>query len=387
MPSTSNSAKVKEVAQRSTEALSAHAVRIPITPAKREGTPPGLAQAIARAIGKDPGKLVVPDPQKDEEDIVNDVRDSDGVSKELNDELEDESDSASDYEGSTVRASPRKARRLRNRIVPETEESEPSEKEEDELEEDEEPSSHGSPRDDRKGKSVTSHKPRGDQGTVWKIGRAAVVLKGDDRCELCLNSARATCVLPLDRKHVKIQRCTYCNHQHIGCSAYSGREPKERYRHEAIVDLFGAIAGFPEYPEVIPPAPAVQKRQQNDDDPAPPSPTKQRRTITSVRDKKGKAKQRAPDNELSTAALRSSSSSSARNASAGPSTAVVAGVPPRSFSSMSDRSMNKARPGAKTGLAALRDEYRYLRRQELEMSQQADKVLKTIRELEAGDNE
>lgn len=136
----------------------------------------------SRALsGKDPGKLVVPDPQKDEEDIVNDVRDSDGVSKELNDELEDESDSASDYEGSTVRASPRKARRLRNRIVPETEESEPSEKEEDELEEDEEPSSHGSPRDDRKGKSVTSHKPRGDQGTVWKIGRAAVVLKGDDR--------------------------------------------------------------------------------------------------------------------------------------------------------------------------------------------------------------
>lgn len=54
---------------------------------------------------------------------------------------------------------------------------------------------------------------------------------------------------------------------------------------------------------------------------------------------------------------------------------------------MSDRSMNKARPVAKTGLAALRDEYRYLRRQELEMSQQADKVLKTIRELEAGDNE
>lgn len=167
---------------------------------------------------------------------------------------------------------------------------------------------------------------------------------GWHQCELCLNSARATCVLPLDRKHVKIQRCTYCNHQHTGCSAYSGREPKERYRHEAIVDLFGAIAGFPEYPEVIPPAPAVQKRQQDDDDPAPPSPTKQRRTITSVRDKKGKAKQRAPDNELSSkswrvrslvdfspcetiaaAAPRSSASSSARNASAGPSTAVVDG--------------------------------------------------------------
>ena len=44
-------------------------------------------------------------------------------------------------------------------------------------------------------------------------------------------------MLPLDKNNVRVQRCTYCNHSHYGCSAYDDRGNKEPYPHESVVDL------------------------------------------------------------------------------------------------------------------------------------------------------
>ncbi len=94
-------------------------------------------------------------------------------------------------------------------------------------------------------------------------------------------------MLPLDKNNVRVQRCTYCNHSHYGCSAYDDRGNKEPYPHESVVDLFNAISGFPEYPGVVAPETNSQQeiqaaQEENDREDQASPPPKQTRTIKSI---------------------------------------------------------------------------------------------------------